>query len=132
MRNDPLNVLQIIGQAIYDKKGTNILTLDVREISTITDFVIIAEGNVDRHVQAMGRAVVQAMEAIGEPPLHAEGLQSGDWVVIDYLEVMVHLFMPGLRDKYRLEDLWKQGKIVDLNINASGSESGAYTRVRRK
>jgi ribosome-associated protein len=132
MKNDPLDMIDLIGQAIFDKKGINILALDVREISTITDFVIIAEGNVDRHVIALGKAVIEALEQIGEKPAHLEGLQSGDWVVLDYMEVMVHLFMPGLRDKYRLEDLWKEGKIIDLSIAITPVESAAYTHLRRK
>lgn len=116
MKNDSQLILNKIAQAIFDKKGINILALDVREISTITDFVIIAEGNVDRHVIAIAQNIQKEMESIGESPIYIEGLQHGDWVVVDYLEVMIHLFMPGLRDKYQLEKLWKEGKIVDLNI----------------
>lgn len=127
-----LNTLNLIGQAIFDKKGINILALDVRGISTITDFVIIAEGNVDRHVISLGKAIVEALEQAGEKPAHTEGLQSGDWVVLDYIEIMIHIFMPGLRDKYRLEDLWKEGKIIDLNIITSPVDSASYAHVRRK
>lgn len=116
MKNDSLVILNAIAQAIFDKKGVNILALDVRGISTITDFVIIAEGNVDRHVVAVAQNIEEDLKKIGERPIYMEGLQHGDWVVIDYLDVMVHLFMPGLREKYQLEKLWKDGKIVDLNI----------------
>lgn len=116
MKNDPLVLLNTIAQAIFDKKGVNILALDMRGFSTITDFVVIAEGNVDRHVIAIAQAVEEASEEIGEKPIHVEGLQSGDWAVLDYLNVMVHIFMPGLRDKYQLEHLWKEASIVDLNI----------------
>ncbi len=118
-KNDPIAILSRIAQAIYDKKGINILGLDVRNISTITDFVVIAEGHVDKHVQSIARGVVDALDAIGEKPLHVEGLSSGDWVVIDYLTIMIHIFMPGLRDKYRLEQLWSEGKILDLNIQVA-------------
>ncbi len=112
-------VLNRIAQAIYDKKGINILGLDVRGVSTLTDYVIIAEGNVDRHVVAIADAVIQVLKEEGYKPVHTEGHQSGDWVVIDFLDIMVHLFMPGLREKYRLEDLWKEGRILDLNINTN-------------
>jgi ribosome-associated protein len=98
-------ILNRIAQVIFDKKGMNILALDVRGVSSLTDFVIIAEGNVDRHVSAIADAVIVALKEEGYQPIHTEGLQSGDWVVIDFLDIMVHLFMPGLRDKYRLEDL---------------------------
>jgi len=125
MKNDPTLLLNLIAQTIYDKKGINILGLDVRGISTITDFVIIAEGNVDKHVQAIAKAVVDALQEAGESVLHVEGLQEGDWVVVDCLNFMVHLFMPGLREKYRLEQLWKEGKIVDLAISTASETSGA-------
>jgi ribosome-associated protein len=116
MKNDTLFLLNKIAQTIFDKKGINILALDVQGISTITDYAVIAEGNVDRHVIAIARGIMDAMEALGEKPVHTEGLQSGDWIVLDYVHIMVHLFMPGLREKYQLEQLWKKGGIVDLNI----------------
>lgn len=132
MKNDATTALNLIAQTIYDKKGMNTLALDIREVSTITDFAVIAEGNVDRHVIAIAKAVLEALEQIGEKPLHVEGLQTGDWVVLDFLNFMVHIFMPGLRDKYQLEQLWKEGKILDLNIVVNPEASGTYDRTRRK
>ncbi len=114
-------ILNRIAQVIFDKKGINILGLDIRNISSLTDYVIIAEGNVDRHVIAIARAVIQILKEEGIYPVHTEGLQSGDWVVIDFMDIMVHLFMPGFREKYRLEELWKEGQILDFNINTTSS-----------
>lgn len=119
MKNDPLVTLNRMAQVIFDKKGTNILALDLRKISTITDFVLIAEGTVDRHVIAMARAIEEELGKSGERPLRVEGMHHGDWVVLDFVEIMVHLFTPGLREKYHLEGLWKEGEIVDLSINTS-------------
>ncbi|MBS3904101.1 MAG: ribosome silencing factor [Simkania sp.] len=118
LKNDQ-SLLDAIAQAIFDKKGSNILALDLRGISGLVDFVVIADGNVDRHVIAIATAVKQALDELGMKPLHVEGLQTGDWVVLDYMHVMVHLFMPGLRDKYQLEKLWRDGEIVDLHIETS-------------
>ena len=120
VQNDPLTILNVIAQAIYDKKGVNILALDVAGISSLTDYVIIAEGNVDKHVMAIAQSIVNALEGIGVRPYSTEGLKSGDWVVLDFFHIMVHLFMPGLRDKYHLEELWNSGRIVDLQIDVSG------------
>ncbi len=117
--NEQHTLLNRIAQAIFDKKGMNILGLDVRGISSLTDYVIIAEGNVDKHVVAIAQAVIEVLKQEGCNPIHVEGLQTGDWVVIDFLDIMVHLFMPGLREKYRLEDLWKEGQLFDLTINTS-------------
>jgi ribosome-associated protein len=118
-------ILDTIAQAIFDKKGINILVLDLRGISTIADFVVIAEGNVDRHVIAIGHAVEQVLKEQGIRPVHVEGMPSGDWVVLDYLQIMVHIFMPGMRDKYQLETLWKEGKIVDVHIDVHHPQASA-------
>jgi ribosome-associated protein len=115
-------MLKSIAQMIYDKKGFNILALDVQGLSTITDYLLIAEGNVDRHVMSMARVIVEEMGESGEKPIHAEGLQTGDWVVLDYGQIMVHLFTPGLRAKYSLERLWPDSKLVELDI---AKEKGA-------
>ena len=116
MKRNPLDTLNLIAQTIYDKKGINTLALDVRGISFMTDFVIIAEGNVDRHVSAIGKAIIEALEKSGEPVLYTQGVKEGKWAVIDLFDIMIHIFKPGLRDKYQLEDLWRDGKIVDLTI----------------
>lgn len=126
MKKDPLPLLNLIAQAIYDKKGFNILALDLRKISTLTDFVIIAEGNVDRHVSAIAGAITDALKKIGETPVYVEGLESGDWIVLDYIQVMIHLFSPGLRDKYQLEKLWGEGEIVDLTIATTSEVTATY------
>ncbi len=124
MNKTPFELLNLIAQVIYDKKGANILALDVQGLSTMTDFLIIAEGNVDRHVSAIGRAIVDELREKGERPVHVEGMQSGDWVVIDFSIVMVHLFAPGFRERYSLEKLWGDSKIVDLEIDVSKSALG--------
>ncbi|MBI3236623.1 MAG: ribosome silencing factor [Chlamydiales bacterium] len=119
MAVDPLVVLNTIAQTIFDKKGFNILALDVRGISTLTDYVVIAEGHVDKHVGSIARGIMQSLKAMGVNPVCSEGLATGDWVVIDYMDVMIHLFMPGMRDKYMLEQLWKGGSIIELSIDTA-------------
>lgn len=119
MSRTPLETLNAIAQVIYDKKGFNILALDVRGLSSITDFLLIAEGNVDRHVSSIGRAIIDELGERGEEPVHVEGLKTGDWAVLDYSEIVVHIFSPGLRERYSLERLWNESKIVDLDIDVS-------------
>ncbi|HAZ15581.1 MAG: ribosome silencing factor [Chlamydiae bacterium GWC2_50_10] len=116
MSNRDLNYLNLIAQAIFDKKGYNILALDVRGLSSITDYVVIAEGSVDRHVMALARCIEEELRKRDLKPLYREGGKVGDWVVLDYGFVMVHLFQPGVREKYCLEELWQEAKIVDLSI----------------
>jgi ribosome-associated protein len=116
MTQQEKKILNKISQIIFDKKGFNILVLDVRGISTMTDYYIIAEGSVDRHVKSLCTAIKEKVEEIGLNLCHVEGERNADWVVIDCGEVVIHLFIPELREKYALEELWKKGKIVDVDI----------------
>jgi len=122
MVKTPSNIIIQIVQTIYDKKGTNIVALDVRGISSITDFVIIADGNVDRHVIALANELQDLMKKEGERPVHAEGKQSGDWIVLDYFQVVIHLLLPEMRQKYQLERLWPEAKVVDLDLTSKVAE----------
>lgn len=109
-------VLNLIAQAIFDKKGRNILVLNVRQISSMTDFFVIAEGSVDRHNKSIADHLVEVLEPIIGKPLYSEGLASSDWIVLDYGEFIIHLFIPELREKYCLEKLWSAGSIVDVEV----------------
>lgn len=82
----------------------------------MTDYFIIAEGTVDRHVKALAHTISQTLEEFNHRALHIEGMQEGDWVVLDYSDFVIHLFTPELRQKYALEEVWSKGKIVDVNI----------------
>ncbi len=119
MKKDNQTLLTHVAQAILDKKGFNILVLDVEGISTLTDYFIIAEGTVDRHVRALAKDVVELMEENGHVLYHVEGMQEGDWIVLDFVDVVIHLFVAGLREKYALEEVWKEGKIVDVPLELS-------------
>ncbi len=111
------DLLNLIAQTIFEKKGSNIVAIDIRKHSSITDYVIVAQGNVDRHVTSIGRAIQDALKEKGERPIHVEGMQTGDWVVLDYGTFIIHLFMPEMREKYHLESLWSDSEIVDLEID---------------
>lgn len=117
MHEHARNCLNAAAQAIFDKKGINILGIDVHGVSSLTDYVLIAEGNVDRHVMAMAQEVIETLKQRGEKPAYIEGLKTGDWIVLDYLDYMIHLFMPGLREKYQLEAIFQEGKIIDLRLD---------------
>jgi ribosome-associated protein len=122
-----LKLLDVIAQALFDKKGKNILALDLKGISTMTDYIIIAEGNVDRHLKALATEVSDAMEQRGYRPLHIEGMRDSDWIIVDFGEIIVHLFTPELREKYAIEELWRSGSIVDLHIIISNEgRAGTY------
>ncbi len=120
MKQTPVQMLNRIAQIIYDKKGFNILALNLQGHSSIADYLLIAEGNVDRHVISIARAIMDDFKGV---PVRVEGLANGDWLVLDFSDIIVHLFQPGLREKYSLEKLWKEGQIVDLNIEISPQQA---------
>ncbi len=115
--------LEEIVKAIQDKKGFNILVLDVQEISTLTSYFVIAEGRVERQLKAICNEVIDRMAKLGRQPYQLEGGSDGDWVVVDYGDIMVHLFKPAVRERYGLEEVWRDSKIVDLPCMEAGSDS---------
>lgn len=115
-------LLNVIAQALFDKNGQNIYAVDISAVSGYTDYLIIAEGTVDRHVKALANKVVEAAKTFGEAPALVEGQSEGNWIVIDYLDVIVHLFTKELRQYYSLEELWSDGNIVDLEIITNGKD----------
>jgi ribosome-associated protein len=95
-------------QGIQELKGVDLLRMDLRNLETaVTDFFVIATGTSDRHVAALGDSVLKMMkEEAEENPISKEGFQKGDWVLLDYGSVVVHIFLKKVRDFYRLEDFW--------------------------
>lgn len=113
--------LNFIAQALFDKKGFNILALDVHGISTMADYIVIAEGSVDRHVKSLCSYLKEKLEETDLSIYHIEGASEGEWVVMDCGNIIIHLLIPDMREKYALEELWKKAKIVDVNIIIKGS-----------
>ena len=109
-------ILKKICQAIADKKGMNVVVIDVRGICSLTDYFVIAEGTVSRHVTAVARNVVDVLQKEKISPIHREGFSDGSWVVLDYLDVVVHVFTSELRDHYAIEEIWKAGSIVSVDV----------------
>ncbi len=92
---------------VLDKKAFNVRILDVRKISSLTDFLVLASGNSDRQVKAAAEAVHLGLKKeYDTPPIAIEGLNEGRWVLIDYGDVMVHVFHEPVRLFYDLDGLW--------------------------
>lgn len=118
--------IEEIVRAIQDKKGFNVLVLDVKDVSTLTYYFVIAEGRVERHLKAICDEVIDRMAKKGRKPYHLEGVGDGDWLVMDFGDILVHLFKPTVREKYGLEEVWRDSKIVDLPYIESGVEPGEF------
>ena len=93
-------------EAISDLKGQDIMILDLRGMTDATDWFIVATGTSDTHVRGLANSVTSALLPLGHRPHHAEGLTQGRWVLLDFVDVVVHLFHPEARAFYRLERLW--------------------------
>ena len=101
----PAEVRRAIGYAL-ERKAEDVTVLDLRPVSAATDFFVIVTGRSDLHVQAIAENVLDSARADGDRPEHVEGLDQGRWVLIDYIDYVVHVFHPAVRAFYRLEVLW--------------------------
>lgn len=98
---------------ILDKKGGNLILLDIRDEAIFTDYFLICNGQTDRQLKALADGIAEeAKEKANISPWGTEGEPSGGWVLLDYGDVIVHLFSPEMRSYYDLEDLWSDGHIV--------------------
>jgi len=102
-----------------DKKAFDVKILDVTGISSLTDYLVFASGNSDRQVQAISEAVRLGLKKLGEMPLGIEGENEGRWVLLDYGDVMMHVFQPSVREFYDLDGLWSEAPRLELPEESS-------------
>ena len=98
---------EIITNALEDGKAIDIKCMEVTKVTTITDFMIIASGSSDRQVRALTERAIEAAREAGVKPLGKEGLENGEWVLVDFGDVLLHLMQPATREFYQLEKLWE-------------------------
>jgi len=92
--------------ALEEIQAIDIKVIDVRKQTTITDYMIIASGRANRHVKAIANQVMEDMKGLGMPSISCSGLESGDWVLVDFGDFIVHIMQPDSRQFYNLEGLW--------------------------
>jgi ribosome-associated protein len=105
-KKPPKSLDQVVAGALQDLKADNVHVLDVRHLTTVTDTMVIASGRSDRHVRAIAGAVVEQAKKAGYRPLGVEGERSGEWVLVDLADLVVHVMLPRVREFYNLEKLW--------------------------
>ena len=103
---------KVVIDALEDLKAVDIKVLDVREMATFTDLMIIASGTSDRHLKALADRVLEKCREVGVRPVGVEGERNVDWVLVDLGDIVVHIMRPETRDFYNLERLWSMGERV--------------------
>lgn len=93
-------------ELLIDRKAERVVLLDLREISSATDYFLIASGRSDTHVAAIADHMVDEMKKEGSRPIGLEGMRAGRWALIDYVDFVVHVLHPEAREFYQLENLW--------------------------
>src|SRR5256884_4414111 len=122
-RMETAPVLSQVVDALVDRKALDPVVLDLRGLCAATDYFVIVSGTSDAHVRGMAEHLVTALAPAGLEPHHVEGLAQGRWVLLDYVDFVVHVFHPELRDFYQLERLWGDAPVV-----AAGDAGGAGRR----
>ena len=111
MKSDKLT--DLIVDALDDLKGQDIVKLDVRDMTTVTDYMVLASGTSNRHVQALVDNVAEKAKAAGHRPIGIEGEDGGEWVLLDLQDALVHVMLPKVREFYNLEKLWSLHAATD-------------------
>jgi ribosome-associated protein len=110
-----------VADLLFDRKAREVVVLDLRGISTATDFFVVAGGTSDTHVSAIADHLIDEMKKEGARPLNVEGAREGRWVLIDYFDFVVHVFHPAAREFYQLERLWGDAPAHLLDPEASAA-----------
>jgi ribosome-associated protein len=103
-----------------DYKANDVVLLDLHGVTDMTDFFVIASGTSDTHVRSIGERLLEDLRKEGLHAHHVEGLTTGRWVLLDFVDFVVHVFHPTLRNFYQLERLWSDAEVIPV-----GSSSGA-------
>lgn len=114
--NTAKKLVETIKEGIEEKKGKGIVIADLSKIDgTITNYFVICQGNSPSHVEAIAESVGDfCRKDLGEKPINVAGLGNNQWVAIDFVDVMVHIFLPEARTFYDIEHLWEDAKLTNI------------------
>jgi ribosome-associated protein len=103
-----------------DRKSNDVVILNLKPLTDMTDYFVIASGTSDTHVRSVAEHVVTELKKEGTPVYHIEGLAQGRWVLLDYVDFVVHIFHPALRSFYQLERLWGDADVTPVGTETVG------------
>ena len=104
---------RMAGEALEDKKALDVKIIDIEQVSTLADYFIIASGTNRNQVQAMADNVEEVLGRAGYEPKQIEGYQTGNWILMDYRDIVIHVFDEENRLFYDLERIWRDGSVIE-------------------
>ena len=113
--SNALEMTRLACKALEEKKGEDIKVIDIHEVSVIADYFVIASGSNQNQVEAMVDSVQEMLGRAGYEPRQIEGSKSSSWILMDYGDLMIHIFDEENRLFYDLERIWRDGKVMDMN-----------------
>lgn len=129
---DTETIKNFVIEAILEKKGQDVVSLDLREIQdTVSDYFIIAHGDSSTQVNAIFQSIMDAAKQAGHRPYHTEGMKNGEWVIIDFVDVVAHIFYREKRDFYMLEELWNDAKVTKHDTGPAIKPKAVRPSIRK-
>ena len=109
-------ILDVAIKGLQEVKGENIICIDLREVdNAVCDYFVVATGTSNTHVNALAASVKDELkEAMNERPWHSEGFGNAEWIILDYVNTVIHIFQNEAREFYNLEGLWADAKIIKI------------------
>ena len=114
MRLNAREIVDLSVESMKSKKAQDILVMDLQGLTDTTDYFVLCTGMSDAQVRAISEAITEGLKGKQETPWHVEGLEERQWVLIDFVDVVVHVFLPEVREFYNLERLWGDAVIEEI------------------
>lgn len=124
-------MLKKITNSIFEKKGTDVKIIDLRNVTSVTDYFIICSADSDTQVKAIADHIEKSLKDEGEKVWHKEGYSALQWVLLDFVDVVVHVFRNEIRNIYNLEKLWGDAPIIDVEDKPVKTKKTS-TRITKK
>lgn len=120
---DAIEAAQVAATAIDEKKGEDIALLDLSGLLVVTDVFLVASGSSNRHVRTLADDAEEALKSLDRRPIRREGVDHGEWVLLDYGDVVIHVFDKETRAYYELERLWADAPRIDFEPSSSTTDA---------